>query len=56
MIKIIVVLIILTCNLLAQEIRIGLEEFPPLINNSKSGYTIELLKEIEKILNLKSPL
>ncbi len=53
MIRIFMIMIFFTCNLLAQYIKVGLEEFPPLINNSKSGYTIELLKKIEKTSNFK---
>ncbi|MEE4356517.1 MAG: transporter substrate-binding domain-containing protein [Desulfococcaceae bacterium] len=32
----------------AEEIRVGLEPLPPLITDEKRGYTIDLLKEIEK--------
>jgi polar amino acid transport system substrate-binding protein len=53
MIKIILAVTILTFNLLAQEIRVGLELFHPLINDKKSGYSIDLLKAIEKQSDLK---
>ena len=53
MIQVFMIMIFFTCNLLAQYVKVGLEEFPPLINSSKSGYTIELLKEIEKTSNFR---
>jgi len=37
----------------SEVIRVGLEPFPPLIIDKKSGYTIELLKAIEKISDIK---
>ncbi len=37
----------------AEEIRVSLEPLPPLIVDEKTGLTIELLKEVEKISNLK---
>jgi len=36
-----------------ETIRVGLEPFPPLIIDSTSGYTIIMLKEIEKISDLR---
>ena len=53
MIKFILAIIISISNLLAQEIRVGLEEFPPLVNSATSGYTIDLLRAIEKDSNYK---
>ncbi|MCP3924100.1 MAG: transporter substrate-binding domain-containing protein [Desulfobacterales bacterium] len=37
----------------ADEIRVSLEPLPPLIIDAKNGLTIELLKEVEKISDLK---
>ncbi len=36
-----------------EVIRVGLEPFPPLINEDGSGYSIDLLKRIEKVSNLQ---
>ncbi len=38
---------------IAEKIKVGLEAFPPLIVDASSGYTIEMLKEIEKISDLE---
>jgi len=44
---------IFTTFIFAKEIKVGLEKFPPLIESSKKGYTINILKEIEKISDFK---
>ncbi len=40
-------------NTWAEEIRVSLEPLPPLIVDDKTGLTIQLLKEVEKISDLK---
>lgn len=40
-------------NLFAETIDVGLEPFPPLIVDENSGYTVDILKEIESISDLK---
>lgn len=37
---------------LAETVKVGLEPFPPLINGADSGYTVDLLKAIEKASDL----
>ena len=37
----------------AETIEVGLEPFPPLIVDEKSGYTVDILKEIESISDFK---
>lgn len=37
----------------AETIRIGLEPFPPLINSNKSGYTINFLEKISKLMGVE---
>ena len=54
--KIIVIgiLVNLWCQpIFAEEIRVGLEPFPPLIISEKKGCTIAMLRSIEKISDLK---
>jgi len=36
-----------------EVIKVGLEPFPPLITKIKTGYSIKLLKAIEKVTDLK---
>ena len=40
-------------NAFSQVVKVGLEPFPPLINNDKSGFSIDLLREIEKISDIE---
>ena len=51
--KLFFMVILLTCSLFSREVKVGLEVFSPLINNSKAGYTIDLLRAIEKNSDLK---
>ena len=44
---------ILVSSATARIIRVGLEPLPPLIIDKQTGYTVDLLKEIEKISDLK---
>ncbi len=37
----------------AEEVKVGLEPFPPLIKTSMTGYTVMMLKEVEKISDFK---
>lgn len=37
----------------AEDVSVGLEPFPPLIIDESQGYTIQLLKEVEKVSDLK---
>ncbi len=39
--------------LVAEEIVVGLEPLPPLITKDRGGYTVELLKEVEKISDMR---
>ena len=40
-------------NLFGETIKVGFEPFPPLIIDERSGYTVLMLKEIEKISDFK---
>ncbi len=40
-------------SVFAEEIKVGLEPFPPLIIDEKTGYTVAMLRSIEKISDLK---
>ncbi len=44
--------IILAVNCYAKEVVVGLEPFPPLIKSTTEGYTVSMLKEIEKVSDL----
>ncbi|WP_338637070.1 substrate-binding periplasmic protein [Spirobacillus cienkowskii] len=51
--KIIILLFFINFKIYCLEIKVGLEPMPPLIIDENSGYTVKLLKEIEKKSNLK---
>jgi len=55
MLKYTLILSFLCCIQLSYSeiIKVGLEPFPPLINKDKSGYSIDLLREIEKVSDFK---
>lgn len=40
-------------SVFAETIKVSVEPFPPLINEDKTGASITLLKEIEKVTDLK---
>ena len=50
---IIITFIINTALSFGEEIKVGVEPFPPLINENGTGYAIDMLKEIEKQSDLK---
>ncbi len=50
--KIVVFVFIFLSSLHAETIKVGLEPFPPLINEDGTGFTIEILNKIEEISNL----
>lgn len=52
-IAILLFIIFFTPILSAETIIVGMEPFPPLIVDKNTGYTIDLLKEIESISDLK---
>ncbi len=51
LISIFIISTTLLCH--AEEVKVGLEPFPPLIKTSTTGYTVIMLKEIEKISDFK---
>lgn len=48
-----VIIQFLAAPLFAETLRVSVEPFPPLIKEDKTGYSITLLKEIEKTTGLK---
>ncbi|WP_368171002.1 transporter substrate-binding domain-containing protein [Aeromonas sp. R9-2] len=44
---------IISSQCLSQEVMVGLEPMPPLINPDATGYTVTLLKKIEEVSDLK---
>ncbi len=48
-----VICILISPTVGAMEVNVGLEPFPPLINDNKTGYTIKLLDAIEQHSDLK---
>ena len=48
-----VVISFLAQNLGAKDIKVGLEPFPPLINEDGTGYSINFLRALEKVSDLK---
>jgi len=51
--KIIILLFFINLKVYCLDIKVGLETMPPLIIDENSGYTVKLLKEIEKKSDLK---
>jgi polar amino acid transport system substrate-binding protein len=51
--KIFILLFFINFKIYCLEIKVGLEPMPPLIIDENSGYTVKLLKEIEKKSDLK---
>ena len=51
--RIIPLLIFLSVNVTAQDVHIGLEPFPPIVNEDGQGYAVDIFKAIESISDLK---
>jgi polar amino acid transport system substrate-binding protein len=52
-VNIVALLLCLSLNAYAQDIHIGLEPFPPIVNENGQGYAVDMFKAIENISDLK---
>jgi polar amino acid transport system substrate-binding protein len=52
-VNIVALLLCLSLNAYTQDIHIGLEPFPPIVNENSQGYAVDMFKVIEKISGLK---
>jgi len=51
--RIITLLICLSVKVTAQDVHVGLEPFPPIVNEDGQGYAVDMFKAIEVISDLK---